>query len=143
MRKAFVWIACAGLAACFLQTIHAEPGMGKPAARLDAARGRAYVENGFPAGGAVIAASAAPYVFDFEVIDGDQDGKISEYECKDGCHGGSVKEGSTGTSNRQTATLCAYSRTRYDVSLCTHAERSWKNGGEAPPTPHRFAGPLT
>lgn len=40
----------------------------------------------------------APYVFDFAVMDVDLDGKISEYEFKDGCKGRWVKDVSTATS---------------------------------------------
>jgi len=39
--------------------------------------------------------NAAPYVLDFTVIDMNQDGKISEHEFKNACHGGWVKDPST------------------------------------------------
>jgi hypothetical protein len=42
------------------------------------------VENGLPQGRAVIASEGSAHVFDFSVMDVDQDGKISEYEFKEG-----------------------------------------------------------
>jgi hypothetical protein len=72
MRKAFVWTACAGLAACFLQPIRAEPGMGKPGPPLDAARCQATWKMASRQGEPLSPTAAAPYVFGFEVINVDQ-----------------------------------------------------------------------
>jgi len=55
MQKAIVWIVCAALAACSLQSIRAEPGIGRPGAPLDRARCRATWKMASPKGGAVIA----------------------------------------------------------------------------------------
>jgi hypothetical protein len=48
-----------------------------------------------PGGAPLSKENAAPYVLDFTVIDVNQDGKISEHEFKNACHGGWVKDPST------------------------------------------------
>jgi hypothetical protein len=101
MRKAIVWIACAALAACSLQPIRAEPGIGRPGAPLDTDRCQATWKMASPKGEPLSATKAAPYVFDFEAMDVDQDGKISEYEFKDGYRGGWVKDVSTVTNSNR------------------------------------------
>jgi hypothetical protein len=45
-----------------------------------------------PGGVILTTENAAPYVLDFTVIDLNQDGKISEHEFKNACHGGWVKD---------------------------------------------------
>lgn len=48
-----------------------------------------------PGGAILTTENAAPYILDFTVIDLNRDGKISEHEFKNACHGGWVKDPST------------------------------------------------
>lgn len=98
MHDAGVWIACIGLAACSPQPTRAEPRVGRLGPPLDVAQCRAAWKTASPNGQPIPGAAAKPYVFDFEAMDVDQDGKISEYEFKDGCIGGWVREAPDATA---------------------------------------------
>src|SRR5262249_27168724 len=105
MHDAGVWIACIGLATCSLQPTRAEPGIGRPGPPLDVAQCRAAWKAASPNREPIPAAAAKLYLFDFEAMDVDQDGKISEYEFKDGCMGGWVREVPDATAKTDQVTV--------------------------------------
>src|SRR5262249_13431623 len=76
----------------------ADRGGGRGGPPLDVAQCRAAWKTASPNGQPIPGAAAKPYVFDFEAMDVDQDGKISEYEFKDGCIGGWVREAPDATA---------------------------------------------
>jgi EF hand len=68
----------------------------QPGPPLDYAKCQTVWALASPTGAALPFEKAAPYVMDFTVIDVNRDGKISEEEFRGACHGGWVKETSSG-----------------------------------------------
>jgi hypothetical protein len=95
MRKAIIWIGCAMLSACSLQSAALTQSVDRPGPSLDYANCQVAWRRASPHGEALSKDAAAPFVVDTGVVDENQDGKISEDEFKDGCQGGWVKAPST------------------------------------------------
>src|SRR5262245_40454702 len=65
---------------------------GRPSAVLDDAQCQAIWQIASPNGATISQDQAVPYIVNFQLVDGDGDGKISADEFKDGCGKGLVKK---------------------------------------------------
>jgi hypothetical protein len=70
----------------------ADPAAGRPAAVLDDAKCSSVWSAAQKTGDNLSEGQAAPFVTNFNLVDADGDGKISEAEFKDGCKKGLVQE---------------------------------------------------
>ena len=64
---------------------------GRPSAVLDDAQCQAVWQMASPNGATISQDQAVPYIVNFQLVDGDGDGKISADEFKTGCGKGLVK----------------------------------------------------
>jgi hypothetical protein len=72
----------------------ADPPSGRPAAVLDDAKCASVWSSTQREGDTLSEGQAAPFIANFQMVDADSDGKISEAEFKDGCKKGLVQEAS-------------------------------------------------
>lgn len=70
----------------------ADPASGRPTAVLDEAKCTSVWSMTEREGDTLSEGKAAPYVVNFDMVDADDDSKISEAEFKDGCKKGLVQE---------------------------------------------------
>ena len=68
------------------------PPSGRPTAVLDDAKCTAVWEITEREGDTLVKDKAAPFVVNFEMVDTNKDGKISQDEFKEGCKGGWIQE---------------------------------------------------
>jgi hypothetical protein len=74
----------------------ADPSAGRPGAVLDDAKCASVWNMTQRQGDAITEGEAAPFVVNFQLVDANADGQISEAEFKDGCKKGLVQEASAG-----------------------------------------------
>lgn len=78
----------------------ADPPSGRPAAVLDDAKCTSVWSMTERDGDTLTEDKAAPFIVNFKMVDGDNDGKISEAEFKEGCKKGLVQEASAEDSQQ-------------------------------------------
>jgi hypothetical protein len=70
----------------------ADPSSGRPTAILDDAQCSDVWSAAQPSGDGLSEGQAAPYIVNFDLVDGNKDGKITEVEFKEGCKQGLVQK---------------------------------------------------
>jgi hypothetical protein len=82
----------------------ADPAAGRPTAILDDAKCASVWNMTQREGDALSEGQAAPFVVNFQLVDANSDGKITEAEFKDGCQKGLVQEASAAGSQQPSGT---------------------------------------
>jgi hypothetical protein len=75
------------------------PPSGRPSAALDEATCQSLWKMASPNGDSVSKEKATPFVVNYEMIDTDKDGKISQTEFQDGCAKGWIQKADASTVN--------------------------------------------